>query len=158
MKPTPKRARLLIVDDTPGALAALQASLEEEYELVTATNGAEAIEAATAGDPPDLILLDVTMPDLDGYEVCRRLREDPKTQDIPVIFQTALLEEEEEVKGLALGAVDFIRKPFNPDVLRARVGAHLDRWDALRGLEGNLDDALERLEAARREYARLYQQ
>jgi phosphoserine phosphatase RsbU/P len=83
-------------------------------------SGAKALEHAGAADKPDLILLDVTMPDMDGYEVCTRLKADPETASIPVVFLTARTEAEDEAKGFELGAVDYIHKPFNPTVVRAR--------------------------------------
>jgi CheY-like chemotaxis protein len=111
---------ILIVDDTPANIAAALAILKDQYRTRVATSGAKALEHAGAADKPDLILLDVTMPDMDGYEVCGRLKADPQTAAIPVVFLTARTEAEDEAKGFELGAVDYIHKPFNPTVVRAR--------------------------------------
>ncbi|MDM8550289.1 response regulator [Desulfobacterales bacterium HSG2] len=119
------KPNILIVDDVPANLKVLQAALEPDYEISAATNGPEALEVATS-DPPDLILLDITMPDMNGYEVCMRLKADPRTLNIPVIFITARSEEEEETKGFELGAIDYITKPFSPDIVKARINTHLE--------------------------------
>lgn len=126
---------ILIVDDTPANIAAALAILKDLYRTKVATSGAKALEHAGAADKPDLILLDVTMPDMDGYEVCGRLKADPKTASIPVVFLTARTEAEDEAKGFELGAVDYIHKPFNPTVVRARVHTHLLLRDTLRQIE-----------------------
>ena len=116
-------------------LAAALAILKDQYRTRVATSGAKALEHAGAPDKPDLILLDVTMPDMDGYEVCGRLKADPETASIPVVFLTARTEAEDEAKGFELGAVDYIHKPFNPTVVRARVHTHLLLRDTLRQIE-----------------------
>ena len=126
---------ILIVDDTPANIAAALAILKDQYRTRVATSGAKALEHAGAPDKPDLILLDVTMPDMDGYEVCGRLKADPETASIPVVFLTARTEAEDEAKGFELGAVDYIHKPFNPTVVRARVHTHLLLRDTLRQIE-----------------------
>jgi CheY-like chemotaxis protein len=90
-----------------------------------ATSGAKALQICAAEPPPDLVLLDVVMPGLSGYEVCRSLKADERTARIPVIFVTGLEDEGEEARGLSLGAVDFIRKPIDPVVVNERVAAHL---------------------------------
>jgi adenylate cyclase len=126
---------ILIVDDTPANIAAALAILKDQYRTRVATSGAKALEHAGAADKPDLILLDVTMPDMDGYEVCTRLKADPETAVIPVVFLTARTEAEDEAKGFELGAVDYIHKPFNPTVVRARVHTHLLLRDTLRQIE-----------------------
>lgn len=115
---------LLIVDDEPQNLAAMRQILSPSYPLVFARNGAEAI-AAAAKHKPSLILLDIQMPDMDGYAVCRRLKADPLTASIPVIFVTSLAETGNEAAGFAAGAVDYIIKPVSPPIVRARVRAHL---------------------------------
>lgn len=115
---------ILIVDDHLENLRLLHEVLRQEYRVLFATRGAEALEIARH-QQPHLILLDVMMPAMDGYEVLQRLREDDRTQEIPVIYLTALTEEQYETRGLELGAVDFITKPFNPMVVRARVRTHL---------------------------------
>jgi diguanylate cyclase (GGDEF)-like protein len=118
------RAIVLIVDDEPLNIEIAAAALESDYEIVFATSGHAALEQAAA-IKPDLILLDVMMPDIDGYEVCRRLKTDTVTQDIPVIFLTARSEESEEAKGLDLGAVDYITKPIRSPIVKARVRNHV---------------------------------
>ena len=118
------RARILVVDDDPLNIRMLHMLLRQQYEIFMATGGEQALlQAATVN--PDLILLDVVMPGVDGHEICRRLKADPATIDIPVIFITAQNEEAEEVRGLTLGAVDFIRKPINAVILQARVNTHV---------------------------------
>jgi len=126
---------ILIVDDTPANIAAALAILKDQYRTKVATSGAKALEHAGAADKPDLILLDVTMPEMDGYEVCARLKADPETASIPVVFLTARTEAEDEAKGFELGSVDYIHKPFNPTVVRARVATHLLLRDTLKEIE-----------------------
>jgi len=119
----PKR-RLLLVDDQPINIQALHQLFAADHQVFMATSGAQALKVC-AEMQPDLVLLDVQMPGMDGHEVCRRMQADPALRDIPVIFVTAHSEAEAETQGLALGAVDFISKPFNPAVVRARVKTHL---------------------------------
>ncbi len=116
---------ILIVDDTPDNISLLSGLLKEHYKTKVATNGSKALSVAASTSPPDLILLDIMMPDMDGYEVCRRLKADEATQDIPIIFLTAMSQAEDEQKGLELGAVDYITKPVNPSLLLVRVQTHL---------------------------------
>lgn len=116
--------RLLVVDDQPVNIRVLHQIFQEEAEVLMATSGAQALEVA-AREKPDLILLDIVMPDIDGLSVCRRLKRSPDLVDIPVIFVTAQSSAEEETAGLEAGAVDFITKPVNPSVVRARVNTHL---------------------------------
>lgn len=112
---------ILIVDDTPSNLEVLSESLTDAgFEVAVATNGEGAIKQAKY-DPPQLILLDVMMPGIDGFETCRRLKQDPITKDIPVIFMTALNDSIDKVKGLSLGAVDYITKPFQQAEVLARI-------------------------------------
>lgn len=113
-------ARILIVDDTPENIDLLGELLSGSKRSV-ALNGEKALKIATGPNTPDLILLDVMMPGMDGFEVCRRLKADEKTRDIPVIFITAKNSVEDETQGLELGAVDFIPKPISPPVVLARV-------------------------------------
>jgi len=118
-------SRILVVDDTPANLQALSATLKEKgYQISVATNGQQALEAV-ARVRPDLILLDVVMPEMDGFEACRRLKSSDATNDIPIIFLTARAESEDIVKGFELGAVDYVPKPFNAPELLARVNTHL---------------------------------
>ena len=117
--------KVLMVDDNPANLQVLQATLEGRgYRLLAARDGSSAL-TVTAKAAPDLILLDIMMPDMDGYEVCRRLKSDPATYEIPIIFLSALTQTEDKVKGLELGAVDYITKPFQPEEVIARVNTHL---------------------------------
>ncbi|MBC7547502.1 MAG: response regulator [Polaromonas sp.] len=120
-------ARVLVVDDTEDNLFLMSSLLEDTYEVLTASSGQQALSIVQSQTPPDLVLLDIMMPDMDGYEVLRRLRQRPATAGIPVIFLTALSTIEEEQLGLDLGAVDYITKPISPPVLMARVQSHLER-------------------------------
>ena len=119
------RQLLLAVDDEPINLRVLVDALGANYRVRIATAGAQALEIAMGEDPPDLVLLDIKMPGMDGYEICRRLKQHATTCDIPVIFVTTLGEEENETRGLDAGAIDYITKPVNPRILRARVRSHL---------------------------------
>ncbi len=130
-----ERPRILIVDDMPENLAILLDALKDDFAVVAARNGPKALQLAMAEQAPDLILLDIVMPEMDGYQVCSRLKELEETRDIPVIFLTSLEEKESESHGLALGAVDFIRKPIHPITLRLRVKLHLELFQARRRLE-----------------------
>jgi putative two-component system response regulator len=116
--------RVLIVDDEPTNLKVLKQVLQQDYRLSFAKNGADALELA-ARELPDLILLDVMMPEITGYEVCQQLKLTASTQSIPVIFVTALKDEIDETKGFACGAVDYITKPITPAIVKARVRTHL---------------------------------
>jgi len=129
------KARILVVDDTPDNLYLMSALLEDDYEVCTAETGAQALEMAQSDTPPQLILLDIMMPEMDGYEVMRRLRHNLATANIPVIFLTALTSIEEEQFGLDLGAVDYITKPISPPVVLARVKTHLERSGNARRLQ-----------------------
>lgn len=119
------QATILIVDDTPGNVGVLAATLEDDYRILVATNGKKALQLASSADPPDLILLDIMMPEMDGYETCERLKASARTRSIPIIFVTALTEEADEARGLALGGVDYITKPFSPSLVRARIKNHI---------------------------------
>ncbi|MES9966983.1 MAG: response regulator, partial [Sedimenticola sp.] len=116
---------ILVVDDVPENIDVLDGVLHETYKVKAAVNGQRALKIAASDNPPDLILLDIMMPEMDGYEVCRRLKEDERTCGIPVIFVTAMNEVEDERKGLELGAVDYITKPYSPAIVQARVKTHL---------------------------------
>ncbi|MYN29807.1 response regulator [Duganella levis] len=118
------RATVLIVDDTPDNLMLLSNLLKDKYATKVATNGATALQIV-ASSKVDLILLDIMMPEMDGIETCRRLKADPAGALIPVLFLTAKSLQEDEALGRSVGAVDFLRKPVNPDLLFARVAAHL---------------------------------
>ena len=118
-------SNILVVDDTPASLQVLSGMLEEQgYEVRPAPNGRLALRGAES-DPPDLILLDIMMPEMDGYEVCRRLKEDENLRDIPVIFISALTETFDKVKAFRIGGVDYVTKPFQIEEVHARVETHL---------------------------------
>ena len=117
--------RILVVDDTPANLKVLSGLLRDTYHISVATNGPDALELAMSESRPDLILLDIMMPDMDGYEVIKRLKSEDYTKNIPVLFVTAKGEVEDETHGLALGAVDYITKPISPSIVQARVKTHM---------------------------------
>lgn len=121
---------ILIVDDEPTNLHLLTSLLRSEYQVRAASSGESALRAATSEPRPDLVLLDVMMPGMDGYAVLEKLREDPLTQGIPVVFLTALAEAADEARGLQLGAADYITKPINPVVVLARVRTQLEAKQA----------------------------
>jgi len=135
-------SRILIVDDERQNIKVLTEFLRPNYKIMAAKNGEQALKAALGSNQPDLILLDIMMPDIDGYEVCKRLKLDPKTMHIPIIFVTALGASEDEAKGFELGAVDYITKPFNPVIAKARVKTHIqlkrktDLLERLASLDG----------------------
>ena len=121
--------RILIVDDQPGNVRVLGEALREGYELFFATTGQRALELAAQGGI-HLVLLDVMMPGMDGFEVCRRLQEDERTREIPVVFVTALGEVDDEARGFEVGGVDYITKPISPPIVRARVRTHIELKEA----------------------------
>jgi len=128
-----------VVDDTAANIDLLLDTLGEDYRVRVATDGEAALKSVGKA-PPDLILLDVMMPGMDGFQVCRRLKATPAFRDIPVVFLTALSEDADEARGLALGAVDYIAKPFNPTIVKARVRNHLE----LEAHRGRLEELVER--------------
>jgi phosphoserine phosphatase RsbU/P len=121
----PERKSILIVDDTPINLGVISGALKDSFNTKVATNGEKALAIASGEEKPDLILLDVMMPGMDGYEVCRRLKANPATQNIPVIFLTGQTGTEDETKGFEVGAVDYIHKPFSAAIVKVRVHLHL---------------------------------
>ncbi len=138
-----RQSRILIVDDTPRNIQLLGTILKNEgYQINIAQNGVQALNVV-ARMPPDLILLDVMMPELDGFETCKRLKEAPETEDIPVIFLTAKVDTDDIVHGFELGAVDYVTKPFNAAELLSRVSTHLELRAARQRLQA-LDDKLSR--------------
>lgn len=116
---------ILVVDDTPENLSLMSEVLRDDYRVKLAPNGERGLQIAQASPPPDLVLLDIMMPGMDGYEVMRRLQADKATADIPVIFLTAMTGVDDERQGLDLGAVDYITKPISPSIVQARVRNHL---------------------------------
>lgn len=120
-----RKQRVLIVEDVRLNAQILVNVLQEEYDVSVAYNGIEALEMIK-GQMPDLILLDIIMPEMDGYAVCEQLQNNPKTRDIPILFLTALEGDQNEAYGLELGAMDYIRKPFNMPIVRAKIRNHLE--------------------------------
>jgi sigma-B regulation protein RsbU (phosphoserine phosphatase) len=150
MNEADQKKTVLLVDDAPANIQVATSILKDIYKIRVATNGAKALALVKDAPPPDLILLDVMMPEMDGYEVCIRLKADPETRDIPVIFLTGQTEIEDETRGFEVGAVDYIHKPFSPAVVKARVQTHL----VLRGIREQLAQQLltiqKELETARK--------
>ena len=139
--------KILAVDDTAASLRLLTDILKEEgYEVRSAISGELALHAAF-NNPPDLVLLDIRMPEMDGYEVCRRLKAEAATRDVPVIFVSAVSETDEKVHGFGIGAVDFVTKPYQRDELMARVRTHLE----LNRLRNHLEDLVDERTAALKE-------
>ena len=135
----PQRASILVVDDTPDNLDLLTAILRDDYRVRVCNSGKRALAACQSDNPPDLILLDVMMPEMDGFEVARLLREHPTSEHIPVIFVTALADDAARLKGLSLCAVDFVTKPVNPDELKMRVRNFMRYIDLRRQLQADYD-------------------
>jgi len=130
------RPKILVVDDIPSNVHVLSRILKDDYDIYFATDGEKALDLVQAR-MPDLVLLDIMMPGMDGFEVCRRIKADPATHDIPVIFISAKSEVEDETRGLEVGAIDFISKPISPPIVKARVRNHLllkRQTDLLRSL------------------------
>ncbi len=161
-KSGPGKETILIVDDTPTNIQILAQALRNSYAIKVAANGAAALEIVLGQEKPDLILLDIMMPEMDGYEVCRRIKQDPTSWDIPIIFVSAKDELADQKLGFDLGAVDYIAKPFEVPLVLARVNVHLrlkrktESLERLALLDGLTDipnrRALE--EALTREYGR----
>ncbi|HXE46884.1 MAG TPA: response regulator [Ramlibacter sp.] len=123
--PETRVPRILVVDDMPDNLFLMNGLFEDRYEVVQAPSGKEALKVVMSANPPDMVLLDIMMPDMDGYEVLRRIRQHPPTANIPVIFLTALATRQDERLGMDLGAVDYLTKPVDPELVVQRVEAHL---------------------------------
>ena len=109
-----EQQKILVVDDERLNINVLVDLLKPDYKMMAAKSGEQALKAVRIANPPDLILLDIMMPEMDGYEVCRRLKADEATRDIPVIFVTAMGDTSDETKGLEVGAVDYLTKPISP--------------------------------------------
>ncbi|WP_421847873.1 HD domain-containing phosphohydrolase [Marinomonas sp.] len=139
---------VLIVDDTPENIDVLVASLSDEYIIKVALNGIKALDLAASAPRPDLILLDVMMPNLDGYDVCYRLKNNPTTANIPVIFVTAKHDIRDEERGFAMGAIDYIVKPISPPIVRARVRTHVALYDQNRQLLKKVAERTQELQAS----------
>ena len=150
----PLRQKLvLVVDDTPTNIAVISGVLKDSFTIKVATNGKKALAMARAPDKPDLILLDVLMPGMDGFEVCRHLKATPTTREIPVIFLTGVTDAENEEKGFEIGAVDYIHKPVSAPIVLARVRTQLALQAALRQAGEARDQAHELLHTLRAELA-----
>ena len=151
MSDSGRKNTVLVVDDSPENIDLLGGVLSQDYKIKVALNGEKALKIAGTEKPPDIILLDIMMPGMDGYEVCRRLKSDAKTRDIPVIFITSMSEVEDETKGLELGAIDYITKPIRSPIVQARVKSHIE-LKAARELLKNQNKILEqRVEERTRE-------
>jgi len=140
---------ILIVDDTPLNIGVISGALKDSYKTKVATNGEKALALASAEEKPDLILLDIMMPGMDGYEVCSRLKANPTTSEIPVIFLTGQTSSEDETRGFEVGAVDYVHKPFSPAVVKARVRSHILLREARAQLASQLRALNNELEMAR---------
>jgi serine phosphatase RsbU (regulator of sigma subunit) len=146
---------VLVVDDSPENIDLLGNALSQDYEIKVALSGEKALKIAGAEKPPDLILLDIMMPGMDGYEVCRRLKSNAKTQDIPVIFVTSMSEVEDEKKGLEVGAIDYITKPIRSRIVQARVKNHIELKEAREYLKNQNKILEQRVEERTREVLEL---
>lgn len=142
---------ILIVDDNPENLAVMSEILDQEYKIKVTTNPDIALKIAGTPKLPDIILLDIMMPVMDGYEVCRRLKANEVTKNIPVIFITAKTDDIDEAKGFELGAVDYITKPVNPSVVKARIKTHLALHNQNRILEEKVEERTAELNRTRLE-------
>jgi serine phosphatase RsbU (regulator of sigma subunit) len=149
MDQTDHKKTVLLVDDAAPNIQVVNSILKEFYKIRIATTGEKALELVKVAPFPDLILLDVVMPGMDGYEVCAQLKADPETKDIPVIFLTGQTEIEDETHGFAVGAVDYIHKPFSPPVVKARVQTHLALRETRERLAQQLQAIQKELETAR---------
>jgi diguanylate cyclase (GGDEF)-like protein/PAS domain S-box-containing protein len=150
------KGKILVVDDTPDSLRLLTNLLTEEgYDVRSAISGELALRAAT-NNPPELVLLDIHMPKMDGYEVCRRLKADPATREVPVIFVSAASETDEKVLGFDIGAVDYITKPYQRNELMARVRTHLDLNRLRHHLENLVDERTVELQQSAEHYRQLF--
>ncbi|MEE9913736.1 MAG: response regulator [Deltaproteobacteria bacterium] len=147
---------LLLVDDEAANLSLLSEVLKSDYKIMIAKDGKKAVTIAQSGQPPDLILLDIMMPEMDGYEVLRRLKSNMDTRNIPIIFVTSKGKEEDETKGLEMGAVDYIPKPFNPAIVKARVKVHLELKRHRDFLEWMLKERTKEIKQLEKEYAYLF--
>lgn len=151
---TSEKPAILIVDDTPMNISVLVGLLKADYKTVIAKDGEQALSRVFGGNTPDLILLDIMMPGIDGYEVCRQLKADPRSRHIPVIFISAMNDVGDEEKGLELGAVDYITKPISPPIVKARVRTHLSLAMQKRQLELDVMERTRELDDSRRELIR----
>lgn len=138
-----RRPSILMVDDAPDNLHLLSHLFKDDYLVRVANSGEKALNFCRSDDPPDLVLLDILMPDMDGFEVASRMREHPNAQNIPIIFVTAMTDEDARLKGLQLGAVDFVTKPINPDILKPRVRNFMRYVELRKQLQADYDSMLD---------------
>jgi CheY-like chemotaxis protein len=139
----PARQTILVVDDTPENLELVAQLFKDEYRVRVATTGEKALSICQSDDPPDLVLLDIMMPVMDGFEVARRMREHPLSDTIPIIFVTSMTGDDDRLKGFELGAVDYVSKPIHPDTLRLRVRNFMRYVGLHKQLQANYDGMLE---------------
>jgi len=149
MNSSSQKATILIVDDVPDNIDVLRGILKQEYKLKIATDGEKALKIASGKLKPDLILLDIMMPGMDGYEVCQQLKNNYATAGIPVIFVTAKGEVKDESYGFDVGAVDYITKPVSPSLVLRRVNTHLNLYDQKRLLDGQVKKQTQEIEDTR---------
>ena len=149
-----RRPTILVADDSPQNIELLSRVLGQEYRIKVATSGEKALKIAYSDEPPDLILLDIMMPDLSGLQVCQRIKANPDRRRIPIIFVTAMTTVEAESLGLAMGAVDYISKPISPPLVQARVRTHLALYDQSRELERMVAQRTAELVATRQQIIR----
>lgn len=142
---------VLVVDDIPDNIHTLSGVLSDNYRIKAATSGTKAIQIANSKPQPHLILLDIMMPEMDGYEVCAQLKSNPMTADIPIIFVTAKAEVVDEQKGFEIGAVDYITKPISPPIVQARVKTHIALYDQSLSLANQVRERTAQLESSRLE-------
>ncbi|MDP3578925.1 response regulator [Methyloversatilis sp.] len=152
----PERATILVVDDTPANLQLLAGLFRDSFKVKLASNGDKALAICRSDAPPDLILLDVMMPDMDGFEVARLVREHHASSHTPIIFVSAMTDDASRQKGLALGAIDYVAKPIDPDLLRLRVNNLLQYVEHRKQMQTDCDRLLE-IDELKREVARLRQ-
>jgi PleD family two-component response regulator len=150
----PERATILVVDDTPENLQLLAGLFRDSFKVKLANNGEKALSICRSESPPDLILLDVMMPDMDGFEVARQVREHHASSHTPIIFVSAMTDDASRQKGLALGAIDYVAKPIDPDLLRLRVNNLLQYVEHRKQMQTDFDRQRE-IADLRREVARL---
>lgn len=149
-----RKRTILVVDDMPDNIDVLVEILKNEYNIKVAVHGEAALKIVSSKTPPDLILLDIMMPGIDGYEVCRRLKENVNTRKIPIIFVTSKGDVKDESLGFSIGAVDYLSKPVSPPIVRARVATHMALYDQRRDLEDEVNKRTEEIEDTRLEIIR----
>jgi putative two-component system response regulator len=140
---------ILVVDDAPENIELLASILQPTYRVRVALGGAKAVKIVLSEQPPDLVLLDIMMPEMDGYEVCRQIKSVPERHNIPILFVTAMEDQADEARGLEIGADDYITKPYSAPIILARIKAHLALYDQNRELEKQVDERTRELQETR---------